>query len=282
MTTFTENYFNAEDGLGIYYRDYGSTKHGKIPVLCLPGLTRNSKDFHRTASCLSKERRVLSIDYRGRGKSARDPNPHNYIPATYLNDIRHLLALTGIHKVIIIGTSLGGLLAMGMAAAYPRVLCGVILNDIGPELANSGRKRIIEYIGTKTSPLNWDAAITELKAKFPSLSLQSEDDWRLAAEGTYRVDEKGIFYPDWDVSLVKPLLKTDTLPDLWPLFLALHDIPVLGIRGENSDILLPGCFQRMATVHPNFMSVTIPKTGHVPYLWEPQSIRAINIFLSKL
>lgn len=282
MITFTENYFHAEDGLCIYYRDYGSPKQEKIPVLCLPGLTRNSKDFHRTAARLSKERRVLAIDYRGRGKSARDPDPHNYIPTTYLNDIRHLLALAGIHKVIIIGTSLGGLLAMGMAAAYPRILCGVILNDIGPELANSGRKRIIEYIGTATSPLNWDAAITELKSKFPSLSLQSDDDWRLAAEGTYRVDKNGIFYPDWDVNLVKPLLKSEKMPDLWPLFLALRDIPVLGIRGENSDILLPDCFERMATLHPNFLSVTIPKTGHVPSLWEPQSIKAINLFLSEI
>ena len=170
---------------------------------------------------------------------------------------------------------------MGIAAAYPRVLCGVVLNDIGPEIANTGRKRIIDYIGTTTSPLNWDEAITELKAKLPTLSFQSEEEWRLAAEGTYRVDKNGIFYPDWDVNLVKPLLETETLPDLWPLFLALRNIPVLGIRGENSDILLPDCFQRMAKFHPNFMSVTIPKTGHVPSLCEPKSIKAINKFLSK-
>lgn len=278
MTKFTEHFFHAEDGLRIYYRRYGPEIGEQTPVLCLSGLTRNSKDFHRTAVRLSEKRKVLAMDYRGRGNSDRDQNPYNYIPPTYLNDIRHLLTLESIHTVIVIGTSLGGLLAMGMAVMNPKLLRGVILNDIGPELANSGRERIIEYIGTITSPPNWDAAVSELKAKFPNLSLQTDEDWRFAAKGTYRVDASGIFHPDWDVNLVKPLLKANTLPDLWPLFRALSGVPVLGIRGEKSDILLPDCFRRMSEAHNDFTAVTIPDTGHVPSLWEPQSIKAINDF----
>lgn len=282
MPSYTEKLFTAQDGLRLYFRDYGEANRATTPILCLSGLTRNSKDFHRTAERLSKTHRVVAMDYRGRGQSERDSDPYNYIPTTYLNDARHLLTLLGLHKVIIIGTSLGGLLAMGMALVMPSAIKAVILNDIGPEVANNGRERIMEYIGTDTSPADWDAAAAELREKFPTLSLRSDQEWREAAEATYRIDDDGVFHPDWDLKMVKPLLRDGDLPDLWPLFYALKQIPVLGIRGEVSDLLLPETFERMANSHPDFTSVTIPETGHVPSLWEPQSEAAIDGFLARL
>lgn len=282
MSTYSEKSFTAQDGLRLSYRDYGDPLSRKVPILCLSGLTRNSKDFHRLAARLSHHRRVLAMDYRGRGRSERDPDPYNYLPTTYLNDARHLLTLSGVHKVIIIGTSLGGLLAMGMALVMPSAIKAVVLNDIGPEVANNGRERIMEYIGTDTSPANWDAAVVELKQKFPTLSLKTDDDWLEAAKATYRYDESGVLHPDWDIAMVKPLLRDGELPDLWPLFHALDCVPVLGIRGELSDLLLPETLERMAQAHPNFTSVTIPGTGHVPSLWEPESEAAIDAFLARL
>lgn len=282
MTAYTEKTFTAQDGLRLYYRDYGDPHAAATPILCLSGLTRNSKDFHRVAARLSEDRRVLTMDYRGRGQSECDPDPYNYIPTTYLNDARHLLTLAGIHKVIIIGTSLGGLLAMAMALVIPSAVKAVVLNDIGPEVANNGRDRIMEYIGTDSSPADWDAAVAELQEKFPRLSLKTEQDWREAAEATYRIDKDGVFHPDWDLAVVKPLMRDSELPDLWPLFHALDKIPVLGIRGGVSDLLLPETFSRMAQTHPDFTSVTIPETGHVPSLWEPQSTAAMDAFLARL
>lgn len=239
-------------------------------------------DFHRVALRLSAERRVLCPDYRGRGKSDYDPNPNNYIPPTYLNDLRHLLTLSGVHHVVIIGTSLGGLIAMAMSLMMPSAIKGVVLNDIGPEIASNGRDRILNYIGTDSSPPNWDAAVNELKSLFPNLSLNTDDEWLEVAQATYRLDDKGVFHPNWDIKIVKPLRRPASIPDLWPIFHALDHVPVLGIRGALSDLLLPETFEQMAATHPEFTAVTIPDTGHVPSLWEPESERAIDTFLDRL
>ncbi|MBO43893.1 MAG: alpha/beta hydrolase [Rhodospirillaceae bacterium] len=282
MTHFIEKTFTAQDGLTLYYRDYGKASSPNTPILCLPGLTRNSMDFHRVARRLSSKRRVICPDYRGRGQSDYDPNPYNYVASTYLNDLHHLLTLCGIHHFIIIGTSLGGLIAMAMALVMPSAIKGVVLNDIGPEIANNGRKRILEYIGTDSSPLNWGAAVDELQSLFPNLSLKTDEEWLEAAQATYRLDEKGVLHPSWDINLVKPLLRPNAIPDLWPIFHALNHVPVLGIRGALSDLLLPETFKQMEITHPEFTSVTIPNSGHVPSLWEPESESALDIFLNNL
>jgi pimeloyl-ACP methyl ester carboxylesterase len=281
MMAFRESTYTAQDGLRLYYRDYGDPLANAVPAICLPGLTRNSKDFHRLALRLSSERRVICPDYRGRGQSEYDRDPFNYVPPTYLNDLAHLFAVAGIHRCIIIGTSLGGLLAMAMALVLPSAIAGVVLNDIGPEVANSGRERIVRYIGTDSSPPDWDAAVAELRELFPTLSLKTDADWREAAEASFRIDEAGKFHPNWDIRMVKPLLAQAELPDLWPLFHALDRVPVLGIRGALSDLLLPETFARMQATHPDFTAVTVPETGHVPSLWEPECEAAIDAFLAR-
>ncbi len=282
MPQFIEKTYTAQDGLSLYYRDYGKTSSAKTPILCLSGLTRNSMDFHRVAQRLSIERRVLCPDYRGRGHSDYDLNPYNYIPSTYLNDLRHLLTLCGVHQVIIIGTSLGGLIAMAMALAIPSSIKGVVLNDIGPEIATTGRERILKYIGTDSAPTSWDAAVDELKSLFPNLSLTTDQEWLEATQATYRLDDTGVLHPNWDIRLVKPLLQAAALPNLWPIFHALDHVPVLGIRGALSDLLMPETFERMGTTHPEFTSVVIPNSGHVPSLWEPESEAAIDTFIHAL
>src|ERR1700682_1187427 len=139
---FRDCFFRSQDDLALYWRDYGDPASSRTPLLCLGGLTRNSKDFHVLAQALCGERRVLAPDYRGRGRSARDPNWRNYRPGTYLADILDLLTVAGVHRAVVLGTSMGGLLAMGLAAFRPTMLAGVILNDVGPEIATNGYRRI--------------------------------------------------------------------------------------------------------------------------------------------
>src|SRR5262249_34199486 len=136
-----------QDGLRLYFRDYGDPASERTPVLCLTGLTRNSADFHEVALRVAGERRVLAPDYRGRGRSAYDPDWRNYEPRIYVNDAAHLLAATGVERAVVIGTSLGGLLAMGLSVLRPTMVAGIVLNDIGPGLVGSGLARIMDYVG---------------------------------------------------------------------------------------------------------------------------------------
>src|SRR5215469_9759579 len=144
MAGFRDGFFTSQDGLRLYYRDYGDPLAARTPVLCLSGLARNSVDFDHVASRLAKDRRVICPDYRGRGRSAYDDDWRRYEPRTYVMDILDLLALTGIGRAVVIGTSLGGLLGMGLAALQPTLIAGLVLNDIGPELVPSGLARIVD------------------------------------------------------------------------------------------------------------------------------------------
>src|ERR1043166_8100423 len=147
MPAYREATVSAQDGLALYYRDYGDALASKTPVLCLPGLTRNSADFAELAGRLSGERRVICPDYRGRGRSAYDRNWRNYDPRVYLSDIVQLLAAPGLHRVIVTGTSMGGVITMGFAVAKPPMLAAAIINDIGPDIQGGGLSRIFDYVG---------------------------------------------------------------------------------------------------------------------------------------
>jgi len=250
MSDFRECRYTAQDGLSLYYRDYGDADAPATPVLCLAGLTRNARDFHRLALRLAAGRRVLCPDYRGRGRSDYDPDSANYRPETYLNDIRHLLAATGAHRVVVIGTSMGGLLAMAMGAAMPTALAGVILNDVGPEVEASGIERILAYIGADRPHPDWDSAAADLKTMFPHLSLSSDDEWRAAARATWREGADGTLHVDWDVKLVEALRNGPPPPDLWPMFRSLAPFPTLAIRGALSDVLSAATFEKMAAMRP--------------------------------
>lgn len=282
MTRYREYRFRAQDGLSLYYRDYGDPCGAALPVLCLPGLTRNSNDFQKVALRLSKMRRVICPDYRGRGQSDFDPRAKSYQPATYLNDIKHLLAITGIGRTIVIGTSLGGLLAMGMGAAMPMSLAGVVLNDIGPEVATSGLNKIMGKISTDRPHTSWDSAVKDLKCIFPNLILKTEADWLDAARATWRKGDDGILHFDWDIRLADTLRICPPIPDLWPIYHTLDKLPTLVIRGAVSDVLCTETFTKMAMNRSNLQQITVPDVGHAPTLSEPIVQDKIDAFLETL
>jgi pimeloyl-ACP methyl ester carboxylesterase len=279
---FRECTFRSQDDLLLYWRDYGDPASHRTPVLCLSGLTRNSKDFHLLARQFCQERRVLAPDYRGRGRSARDPDWRRYRAETYLADILDLLTIAGINRVVVVGTSMGGLLAMGLAAFRPTILAGVILNDVGPEIAGEGYQRILDYIGTDRPETDWDGAIAELKRMFPMLSLDTAEKWLRMADASYRRGADGILHFDWDVALARSLsTKPSAQPDLWRLYRCLGTRPVLAIRGALSDVLSEATFDRMAEVKPDLQRVVVPNTGHVPALDEPEVAAVIHGFIAK-
>jgi len=286
IAEYREGHFHSHDGLRLYYRDYGDRTGARTPLLCLSGLTRNSNDFHEFALRHSATRRVICLDYRGRGRSAYDQNPMHYEVPVYLDDIQHLLAVTHIRRVIVAGTSLGGIIAMGLSAAIPTMLAGVILNDIGPDVKEDGRQRIAGYVGQAVQVPDWDAAIAHLRkgygAAFPVLD---DTGWQRLARGTFSEASAGkslaLAY-DLNISVALREQAKHPLPDLWPYFRSLRPLPVLALRGALSDILTADTFIRMKREHAGMIAVTVPDVGHVPMLDEPAAETAIDAFLADL
>lgn len=280
---FLERRITSFDNLSLYLRDYGNPLDPRVPLFCLGGLTRNSKDFESLAERYSSDgRRVICPDYRGRGQSQYDANWSNYDPRTYIRDIQDILAALNVHRVVVVGTSLGGILGMGMAAAMPTALAAVVMNDVGPVVETEGLDFIIDYIKEDRPHDDWDAAVVTIKRMLPNLTFQDEGIWLRMAENTFRRCDDGKLRFDWDVNIAKPLLASDyEIPDMWPLFRALSDIPALVLRGAESDILSPACFAEMQTVKPDLVAVEIPRAGHVPTLAEPESRAALDDFLGR-
>ena len=280
---YRERRVTSHDNLSLFIRDYGDPLNSRVPLLCLGGLTRNSKDFEPFAVRHGNDgRRVICPDYRGRGRSQYDPNWSNYDPRTYLRDIQDILAALNVHRVVVIGTSLGGIMGMGMAAAMPTALAGIVINDIGPVVETEGLDFIIDYIKEDRPHENWEEAVVTIKKMLPNLSFQDETTWMKMAENTFQKCDDGKFRFDWDVNIAKPLLASDyEIPDMWPLFGALKDIPALVFRGAESDILSPECFAEMRLAKPDLHAVEIPRAGHVPTLAEPEARAALDKFLAK-
>jgi len=281
QTGFADRFYHAQDDLRLHYRDYGESGSAKIPVLCLPGLTRNARDFHETAARLAAERRVLCPDYRGRGASAYDPDPRRYVPATYVADLHHLIALADVERVVVIGTSMGGLLAIGLAVMFPTVIAGAVLNDIGPTVEGPGLDRIIDYIGKDAPQPDWPAAIAHVRQRSTHLHFETDAQWRKLAYGGFRRGDDGLLHVDWDIRLALPLQRdVQAMPDLWAMYRALRRVPLLVLRGERSDVLSAATFERMAGEHPDCRQATIPGIGHAPMLDEPQAIEALDEFFA--
>ncbi len=274
--------YRAQDDLQLYYREYGDARSKRTPLLCLAGLTRNCRDYHALARRLCGARRIVCPDYRGRGLSARDANWRNYQPHVYVEDIRHLMAVADLCRVVVLGTSLGGLLAMALAVARPGAIAGAIINDIGPDVAGTGLGRIRDYIGRDRPQRDWPGAVAELKRLFPNMAYDSEAKWRGFAERTYRRGRDDLLHFDWDVALVRSLDRPGRLPDLWPMFRALRPLPVLALRGEHSDVLSAATFERMAREHPRLDTAIIADAGHAPELNEPESVHAIDGYLTQV
>ena len=276
-------FFESEDGLKLYYRDFGTDNPG-TPVICLPGLTRNSRDFEDLATYLSDRRRVITCDFRGRGYSEYDDNWKNYHPATYVQDTWTLLDHLEIDKVIVVGTSLGGLCAMVMGATQGERLAGVVMNDIGPEINPAGIERIQEYTG-RVPPVNsWEEAIDQCKeiygAWLPGLS---DEKWAVLARRGYRENEKGVPHLDMDPNIGEAVRKVGPQKgDPWALFDTLKDTPVTLLWGVMSDILTKDIIDKMTARKPDLTVVSVANRGHVPLLDEPECITAIDAFLEQV
>jgi len=279
-TNDTGRFYRSHDGLKLYYRDFAPEKSA-VPVLCLPGLTRNSRDFEDLARRLSQSRRVLTPDLRGRGYSEHDPDWRNYQPGTYATDIWTLLDGLAIPQVIVVGTSLGGLIAMVMAVQDAKRLRGVVMNDVGPEIAPEGLARIQAYTGRLPPVASWDEAIAQTKEVYGvTLPGLTEDEWRRMARRVYREDADGVPRLDIDPAIGRAVRESGPQTgDAWQAFDALHDTPLLVIRGAMSDILAEETVVRMQERKPDLIAVTVPDRGHVPLLNEPESISAIDKFI---
>jgi pimeloyl-ACP methyl ester carboxylesterase len=279
--------WTSSDGISLHARHYGDPISPWLPVVCLPGLSRTCRDFEDLAVHLSthrhRPRRVVCFDYRGRGRSGYDRNTANYNPVTEMNDVLDGMALLGIRRAVVVGTSRGGIIAMLMGVARPAVLAGVVLNDIGPVIEPLGLARIKSYVGRMPRPDDWKDAANILRrlhgAAFNGLS---DADWDAYARSTYR-DENGQPVGDYDPALAETLAGVEfdkPMPDLWPQFRTFAHIPVMAIRGENSDILSEATFTAMAADHPGLEQVTVKGQGHAPILRQPQLLQRISAFVT--
>jgi pimeloyl-ACP methyl ester carboxylesterase len=282
-TPYTENYWSSHDGLKLYARVYPGPEPFARTVLCLHGLTRNSRDFEDLAPHLQRRFRVIVPDVRGRGLSARDPNPQNYQPAIYLQDILTLIDSLAAQRVAVIGTSMGGLLAMMLAVRSRDRVSSMVLNDMGPEVDPKGLERIKGYAGRLPAPKNWDDAIAQTRSMFgnawPNLSTER---WSALARRGYREDEKGAVNVDADPMIGEMLRATPAATaDLWPFWKALRGIPMLAIRGAQSDILSGATFAKMKAENPELTQLEVAQRGHAPLLDEPECIAAIDALLAR-
>lgn len=286
---YREGWISAQDALRLYYRDYppapdaaAAAGAARPVVLCLSGLTRTCRDFGGVAPWLAGMGfRVVATDYRGRGRSDYDPDWRHYRPETYVDDIRHLCAALGLDRVIALGTSLGGALAMGLAVAMPTTLAGAVLNDIGPKVADSSLHGMYDYMRSDPHLDTWAEAAAHLRHAFPHMPAHSDDEWLTLAHLSYRPDADGKLVFDWDPNLLKPL-ERDTQPvhDLTPYFRALGRRPVLVLRGAISEILEAETYDAMADMLPNLRRVTVPDVGHAPGLGEPQAREALHDYFA--
>ena len=277
-----DRHYASADGLRLYYRDYPADSAGRLPVLCMPGLTRNCRDFESTALRLQRTRRVLTPDLRGRGRSQPDPNWRNYHPGTYLADLTLLLADAGAPRVVLLGTSLGGILSMLMAATAPHVPAAVILNDIGPEVDPAGAQRISSYVGRHAPVRDWAGAAAQMRAMYQvAMPDAEESDWMAFARRSY-TEVDGVPQLDVDPGIGEAVraAPAGAAPDLWPVYASLRPLPALAIRGELSDVLSQATFDRMAREKPDLRRVTVARRGHPPLLDEPECIAAIDAFLA--
>jgi pimeloyl-ACP methyl ester carboxylesterase len=276
-------FLSAPDGLRLHARCYGSAATPRLPVVCLPGLTRTADDFDELASALASEhgRRVIALDYRGRGLSDYDRDPGNYSFPVELADVLAVLTALDALPAIFIGTSRGGILTMLLAALRPTAIAGCVLNDIGPVVEPKGLMRIKGYVGKMPQPRSYEEGAEILRrlfdAQFPKLTAE---DWLASAHPAFKQAD-GALVPTYDVNLAKTLEGVDLekpMPPLWAQFDALGHVPVMVIRGANSDLLSAATVEAMRTRRPSLETLEVPDQGHTPMLVESDVIAGIAAF----
>jgi pimeloyl-ACP methyl ester carboxylesterase len=283
-TSHAEIHWQSHDGLRLCARVYAGPGALAPTVLCLHGLTRNSRDFEDLAPHLQRRYRVIAPDLRGRGFSARDPRIENYQPAVYVEDILALLVTLAAPRVAVIGTSLGGMLAMSLGVSVPGRIAGIVLNDVGPEIDPVGALRIKQYAGRLPPARTWSVAVAQTKAMFGDAWPDLEPDrWQVLARRGFREDAAGVVEVDADPGIGEALRAAPAASlDLWPLWKSLRDLPTLAIRGARSDILSAATFARMKSENPGLRQLEVANRGHVPLLDEPECIAAVDVFLSRI
>lgn len=280
LVQYSDGYWTSKDGLRLHYRDYPGSK-SRPPIICIPGLTRNARDFEHVAKRLAGDWRVICVELRGRGESDHAKDPMTYVPATYVEDMELLLAELKIKKFISISTSLGGLVTMLLAAAKPGRVVGALLNDIGPVLDPRGLARIRSSVGRSYTWPTWIHAARDLgdqqRVVYPSYTLE---DWLAYAKRVCRLTKQGRVVFDHDLRIAEPL-KADpgVAVDLWPLYDAFGDAPVAILRGGLSDLLSEATAKDMARRLPHAKLTTVSGVGHAPALNEPAATRAIGALL---
>ena len=281
---FTSVFVTAPDGLRLHVRRYGKQGERTLPIVCLPGLTRNGSDFHELAIALTREDRpVIAIDSRGRGGSGYDPNPENYSFPVELSDVLAVITALNIAPAIFLGTSRGGILAMLLGAARPAAIAGVILNDIGPVIDAKGLVRLKGYVGKMPTPRNFEEGAEILRrlgdAQFPVLT---SDDWLKQAKRSWKT-VNGALVLDYDPALSKTLESVDIerpLPPLWGAFDSLARVPLMVVHGVNSDLLSAATIDAMRARRLDIDVIEVPGQGHAPLLAEVDVIGRIAAFVT--
>ncbi|MGX8008752.1 alpha/beta fold hydrolase [Mesorhizobium sp. ORM8.1] len=285
---FSDFFYTAPDGLKLHARIYGEQNGSHWPVACLPGLTRNARDFHELALYLSTKaetpRKVVAFDYRGRGQSDHDPDIGHYTIGVEAGDVLAGLAALGIEGAAFIGTSRGGLIVHVLGALKPAVLKAIVLNDIGPVIEAQGLAHIRAYLDRAPKPKTFaevvDAQRRTHGADFPALG---EADWARMVGAICRDTGTG-WAPDFDPALVDTLAGVDSskpLPDLWPQFEALAAVPLLAIRGANSKLFSTATLHEMQNRHPAMQAIIVEGQGHAPFLETGDLPQRIAAFLDR-
>jgi pimeloyl-ACP methyl ester carboxylesterase len=280
--------FRSQDGLLLAVRIFDASRSNRLPLLCLPGLSRNSRDFTALGNYFAghptEARTVIAVDYRGRGLSDPDRRWQNYAPSVEAEDVLGAATALGIEQAVLVGTSRGGILAMILGALRPGLIAGVVLNDIGAVLEGTGLARIKRHLDGTRPVSTWDEAISLVRnngsSQFPGLSLE---DWRATTEAYFAQNRAGLA-PQFDRRLLRAIADIDfsaKIPDLWPQFASLQRVPVLAIRGELSDVLSAETLAEMADRHPDLESLTVRGQGHAPLLRDAPTLARILGFVRR-
>lgn len=281
-------FVTAPDGLKLHVCCHGCRTERTRTVVCLPGLSRSTEDFDALAQALASDpehpRRVFSVDYRGRGQSEYDRDPGNYSLTVELADLVAALTALEIHSAVFVGTSRGGILAMMLAAVRPVAMDGVVLNDIGPVIDIKGLVRIKSYVGRMPQPKSFDDGAEILRqlfgTQFPTLTVA---DWQAFARRSF-AEQSGMLVPRYDPKLARVFKGMDferALPPLWKEFAALAAIPLMVVRGANSDVLSAGTVEAMRLRHPDMETFEVPDEGHAPLLMEGEVVSRIAAFVDR-
>lgn len=283
MASYEDKYWWSRDNLRLHFRDYPG-RDDRPPILCIPGLTRNARDFEAVAERLAGDWRLICVELRGRGESAYAKDPMTYVPLVYLQDLDRLIAQLGLDRFIGIGTSLGGLMLMLLASTGHGRIAGALLNDIGPRIDEAGLARIRRNVGTGGVHPTWVHAARALAETqgtiFPDYGLE---DWLSFAKRLFRLNSQGRVVLDYDQRLAEPFRVPggEAGVDLWPALDALGTCPVTILRGQLSDLLSEATAHEMMARLADVELVTVPRVGHAPSLTEPASVAAIDRLLER-